>query len=243
LDTFVCPGTSGWKRIINAMGLAERNIATFSKAGLAHGATGLLTTDWGDHGHFNLLACSWHGIALGAALGWNASHPTGMEFDKQFASVMWGLDDIIGVARLRAASAIAETCETWRLLWMPLAEIIDDPTLPTVDEAMGARQSAQDARAEFEKYAVADHSAQQDLRELSTACLFKELFADRVLHARQAGEVGNESVGGKAKWAERLTDAARAYADCWRARNKESGLVDVLRALAAITLEARAGRR
>ena len=58
LETVVCPGTSGWKRILNAMNLAERNIAAFAAAGRKHGATGLLNTDWGDHGHFNSLASS-----------------------------------------------------------------------------------------------------------------------------------------------------------------------------------------
>ena len=224
------------------MGLAERNITAFARAGLAHGATGLLTTDWGDHGHFNLLACSWHAIALGAALGWNATHPTGPEFDKRFASVMWSVDDISGVAGLRRASEIATNCETWPLLWMPLAQIVNDPALPTVGEATATRQSAQEARAMFDQYHVTDGDVRQDLRELWTACLFKELFADRVLHAHQSNATGNEPAGMSVEWAERLTDAAQSYADCWRARNKESGLVEVLRALAAVTLEARLGR-
>ena len=85
LDTIVCPGTTGWKRILNGMNLAERNISTFAAACREHGATGLVNTDWGDHGHFNLLACSWHGIALGAAKSWRADHGTGSEFDSLFA--------------------------------------------------------------------------------------------------------------------------------------------------------------
>ncbi len=133
LDTFVCPGTSGWKRIINAVDLAERNISTFAAAGKAHGARGLLNTDWGDHGHFNMPASSLHGIALGAAAAWSADHPTGDDFDKRFARIVLGVDDATGIRHLRKASRIAETCETWRLLWMPLGDVSSEESLAKPD--------------------------------------------------------------------------------------------------------------
>ncbi|MCH7871378.1 MAG: family 20 glycosylhydrolase [Planctomycetes bacterium] len=185
LDTFVCPGTSGWKRIINAMDAAERNIAAFAAAGRAHGASGLLNTDWGDHGHFNLPACSWHGIALGAALAWDASHPTGERFDRPFARWFFGADDTEGVALLRKGSRLAERCETWRLLWMPLAEIAKDATLPTSEAAEESRHFALEAMAWLARTKPADDQGASDLRELGVACRFQALLADKVGFARQ----------------------------------------------------------
>ena len=244
-DTFVCPGTSGWKRIINAMNLSERNIATFAKVGLRHGATGLLTTDWGDHGHFNLPACSAHGIALGAALGWDADHPVGQAFDERFARVVWKVDDAQGVALLRAASAIAEECETWRLLWMPLGQVGGDATFPGADEVAEVRKCAQDALGWCEGGLSTNAGSQHDLRELSVACHFSELFAEKSVLARLARRAPDGFLRAKrdrGAWADRLIEAGRAYAELWRESCKESGLPDILEALNGAADEIRTGR-
>ena len=236
LDTFVCPGTSGWKRIINAMDLAERNIAAFAAAGRKHGAAGLLNTDWGDHGHFNLLACSWHGLAVGAAFGWNATHPTGDAFDEPFAEAVLRIDDPGVVSALRDASRWAERCETWRLLWMPWCRVCDDPTLPGLEQAEQIKEFAQRASRHCERLASEVKGKSDDLEELAVACRFSELLADKIAVARRLGTTNRNPKTARADrqaWADRLAEAARVYADCWRARNKPSGLADVLGALAA----------
>ncbi len=232
LDTFVCPGTSGWKRIINAMNLAERNIAAFAAAGQKHGASGLLNTDWGDHGHFNLPACSWHGIALGAALGWDAAHPTGEAFDRPIGRWILGLDDPDGIALLRKASGVAENCETWRLLWMSLDEIASDPTLPSLEVVEESNHYADEAQKWLSRVVPSNERSKADLRELATACRFQELFADKVTfaHHHRAANVGPTQKE-RDRWIGELAHAVRAYADCWLARNKPSGLDDVLAAL------------
>ena len=202
-DTFVCPGTSGWKRIINAMGLAERNISTFADAGSRYGAVGLLNTDWGDHGHFNQLACSWHGIALGAACGWDAQHPIGSAFDERFASTVWGLEDASVVDQLRRVSRVADSCETWRLMGTPLGEMLEDATLPTIEAAEELAGDARDCGALLGSMSPCDGpigmspcdgAIAQDFSELAVACLFSELFAERVLLAHSAGTQSAASV-------------------------------------------------
>jgi len=233
LDTMVCPGTSGWKRIINAMGLAERNIAAFAAAGRRHDATGLLNTDWGDHGHFNPLACSWHGIALGAALAWNADHPIGPEFDKCFARTVLGLGDPTIISDLRQASAIADRYETWRLLWQPLQQVGDDPTLPAIDEAEGAAESAGRVQRRLESLVPPAVPDPRDVTELTLACEFTELFARKVRLARSAG-FSPRNLPASADWPARLSRASDAFARCWLARNKPSGLRDLLNALAVV---------
>jgi hypothetical protein len=233
LDTLVCPGTSGWKRIINAMGLAERNVAAFAAAGRKHGATGLLNTDWGDHGHFNTLACSWHGIALGAALAWNTDHPIGLEFDKCFARTVLGLGDPAIISDLRQASAIADRCETWRMFWQSIAQIKDDPMLPTIAEADRAAESARRAADLLKHVAPTGFADPRDGNEFIIACEFTELFARKVRLARSAGFSGRD-LPASGHWPERLPRASDAFAQCWRARNKPSGLRDILNALAVI---------
>ncbi len=234
LPTLVCPGTSGWKRILNAVNLAERNISRFAAAGLEHGASGLINTDWGDHGHFNLLAGSWQGIALGAALAWRSDHPTGEDFDRRFARVVWSLDDHAGMEPLRRMSAVADRCETWRLFWQPLSVVGDDSTLPGISEAEQARSAAADFQRWAKSVSVNDGESRSDLDELRLAAQFTELFADRVAFAR-----GNAPISGRsdlprrriASWKDALTECARSYGDLWLARNKRSGLDDILDAL------------
>lgn len=246
LDTFVCPGTQGWKRIINAVDLAERNIAAFATAGHNHGARGLINADWGDHGHFNSLACSWHGIALGAALAWNADHPTAEAFDERFARVMLGVDDPAGVRLLRKASRVADRCETWRLLWIPLCAVCKDPSLPTRDEAAEAGYSAHEFQCWCERFRGSDSPDPHDLAELSLACRFTELFTEKIAFAHRATSPPTESQfvdEERHAWGEKLMEAARAYAECWRARNKPSGLDDILRALTHASDDVRTVKR
>ncbi len=225
MKTFVCPGTSGWKRILNAMDLAELNIATFAAAGKRHGAAGLLNTDWGDHGHFNALACSWHGIALGTALAWDADHATGSAFDANFARGFCGLSDSEGLRLLRLTSRHAAQCETWRLFWMPLAEVAKDPSLPDLP-----------TRSESTHYA--DLAAQwwrqqnQDSAELALACRFSALCDEKLRFAHALRDSPIEPLAIH-DWAAGVEAAGRQFAELWQARNKPSGLQDILTALAA----------
>lgn len=234
LPTWVCPGTSGWKRTLNAMNLAERNIATFATAGRRHGAAGLLNTDWGDHGHFNPLAASWHGMALGACLGWNADHPLGADFDRRFAHWMWRTDEADGVSLLRTASAIAERCETWRTLWMPCAEVIGEPALPTIEESRAAAEVAHAASCWCEKHRADVRPRDLDLAELELAATFTALSAGKLakLAVRCRDGPGGDVVDQTpAAWAERIAGAAQEYAEVWHRRNKPSGLRDIEAAL------------
>ncbi len=254
LETVVCPGTSGWKRIINAMDLAERNISTFASTGKEQGATGLLNTDWGDHGHFNSLACSWHGIAMGAALAWRADHATGAEFDRLFAAAVIALASPMSggsetipnhrstleeiVTSLRDASQIAGECETWRLFWQPIAKIGNDPMLPSANVAERCKEQSRKAIALLRQTSPADFADPIDREELLVACRFSELFAERIrfTHGAKGGDVEARSLGdgksyNRADWNEGLASVAQDFAGVWRLRNKPSGLHDILTAL------------
>ena len=73
LPFYACPGTSGWASLFPRIHEAAANIAGFAAAGKRNGADGLLTTDWGDGGHYNFMEYSWHGYLYGAEQGWNTA--------------------------------------------------------------------------------------------------------------------------------------------------------------------------
>lgn len=227
LETFVCPGTSGWKRIVNTMDVAERNIASFARAGRQHGASGLLNTDWGDLGHFNQLACSWHAIALGAACGWDADHPTGSEFDERFARTVWGIDDPTPLRLLREMTSACGEAETWRLLHAPPDEVRHDPTFPAVEQLEVIRETARHAYSWFERETSPIPSVEQDFHELAVAAGFVELFAERTALLRGVAGIGAEGI------ARRIDSAFHAYRQLWMNRNKPAGLADIAAAIGA----------
>jgi hypothetical protein len=230
LETVVCPGVTGWKRVLNAMDLAERNIAAFACAGKRHSASGLLNTDWGDHGHFNALACSWHGIALGAALAWSADHTVGTYFDDRFAGWLFPGASSNGpagewVAHLRGASRIAERCETWRLLWQSLQQLRDDPTRPSLAEADAAADYAGRASQILQTLPPG-----LDRDELLTLCLATQLFRDKIRRASSESMDTTEVI-------DRIQDLAERFARCWNAGNKPSGLKDILAVFDRLRIE------
>jgi len=234
LDTIVCPGTSGWKRILNGTDLAERNISAFAAAGKKHGATGLVNTDWGDHGHFNLLACSWHGIALGAAKAWRADHPIGTEYDRLFARHVLGADDASPVHLLREAARSGDECETWRQFWMPIVKLANDKTTPSLEMLDRTECAAEEAIRALESIRQDARAYPHDVDELRVSCEFLRLWAEkmRLLHAVRSSVPDRPNLSNRvSRWSDAVARAKARYRSCWRRRNKSPGLADVDRAL------------
>jgi hypothetical protein len=89
IEFWVCPGTSSWNALFPRVENAERNIAAYAEAGRRHGASGLLNTDWGDHGHYNLQANSWLGYAQGAQHAWSGGTDS-KRLDRAFSRLVFG---------------------------------------------------------------------------------------------------------------------------------------------------------
>jgi hypothetical protein len=70
LPFYVCPGTSSWTSIGGRVDNAVGNIRSAAENGLKHGAIGLLITDWGDLGHWQMLPVSYPGLCMGAGCAW-----------------------------------------------------------------------------------------------------------------------------------------------------------------------------
>ncbi len=78
IEFAVCPGTSSWNCLFPRIDVSNRNIALWGAAGRRHGATGLINTDWGDYGHYNLQGNSWFGYAMGAQESWAGGWADGL---------------------------------------------------------------------------------------------------------------------------------------------------------------------
>lgn len=241
LPTMVCPGTSGWKRTLNALNLAERNIRTFAEVGRRAGAKGLINTDWGDHGHFNLPASSWHGMALGAAFGWRADHPSGPAFDQLWTRHSWAMADPSIAASLRTAARLSDECETWRMLWMDAHTVASDATLPTLDRASEGQQAAEalQSLAYRQMASLSEVSrnacARNDWTELALAADFTALTAEKmmlILRSSSAQSHRGSLMKECASWAEKLQAAGGRYAQLWHRQNKPLRLADIEGAIA-----------
>ncbi|MFO7871400.1 MAG: glycoside hydrolase family 20 zincin-like fold domain-containing protein [Kiritimatiellia bacterium] len=82
LPFYACPGTGSWRSLFPRLPGAEANISGFAGAGRHHGARGLLTTDWGDGGHYNFMEYSWCGYLFAAEQAWNTG--AGNNFIRRF---------------------------------------------------------------------------------------------------------------------------------------------------------------
>lgn len=72
IEFWVAPGTSSWRSIGGRYSNMCANIRNAVKAGLHHGASGVLVTDWGDAGHWQTYPIMFPGLVQTAALSWNA---------------------------------------------------------------------------------------------------------------------------------------------------------------------------
>lgn len=73
LPFYACPGTSSWVSLFPRLPEAKANIHGFAKAAKKNKATGLLTTDWGDGGHYNFMEYSWPGYLFAAEQAWTVA--------------------------------------------------------------------------------------------------------------------------------------------------------------------------
>ncbi len=89
LQFAVCPGTSSWNSLFPRVENSLANIGGWGEAARRHGALGMLNTDWGDFGHYNLLGNSWFAYAAGAQQSWSGASEDAT-FDAGFSALLFG---------------------------------------------------------------------------------------------------------------------------------------------------------
>ncbi len=88
---YVCAGTQAWNTALPRIDAAAANIRKAAVTAARHHAAGMLTTDWGDYGHFNQPVNSIYGMALGAAAGWNPDAAADLKcFENAFEALELG---------------------------------------------------------------------------------------------------------------------------------------------------------
>lgn len=83
-EAWVCPGTSSWNAITSRTWNRRGNLDAAVGEGLAVGATGLLNTEWGDHGHRQQWPLTLLGMADGAQACWSGRPG---EYDSEAAGI------------------------------------------------------------------------------------------------------------------------------------------------------------
>ena len=110
LEFYVCPGTSSWLSIGGRVENMLANVRSAAEAGLAHGASGLLVTDWGDHGHWQPLPVSYPGVAYGAAMAWCAARNADLALSEVLdRQVFRDVHGVVGRAALALGNVYRDT--------------------------------------------------------------------------------------------------------------------------------------
>ncbi len=90
LRFWVCPGTSSWNALFPRIANALDNITGWAVAGRQYGAEGLLLTEWGDFGHYNLLGANWLALAWAAQQAWSGDTER-PSFERAFGHFAFGV--------------------------------------------------------------------------------------------------------------------------------------------------------
>ena len=207
--TVVCPSVRGFGRVFNDVEEARTVLARYARTGKELGARGLLNTDWGDYGHFNMPPCSLHGIALGAHLAWNPDNDSEEIFDDAFSKILFGADDARPAELFSMAGSPPDVFRGW-----PFPAL--KPELPPVHpEFARERLGWLSGLDEFARLPASEWVDETDIAQLSLAGRFIQFNA-------------LVASGAPAKTTRPLLDELeKAYAPLWFAESQPRGLLDL----------------
>lgn len=220
LTFMVCPGTSSWNSLVGRTDNALGNMRSASVAGLRHGATGYLNTDWGDNGHWQPYSISLLPFAAGAGYAWHGEAQDAADLEAQAnlhifhdeAGVMGGLMRDLGLIYQQLAHPIGNASALFRLL--------SQRDISNLKGAIPAGRMEQ-ARADLQKI----------LKRLSASAMRREdsaLILHELATVIQMADFGLERGLGVSpeerapRWRATLED----YRHQWLARNRPGGLAD-----------------
>ena len=177
----VCPGTSSWNapfpRLSNALG----NIQGYVRAGIEHGAMGMLNTDWGDHGHYQQPSGSFYPYVFGAETGWTGAKTSPADFDVKVGPLLFG--DWSGRV-VNAVHGLARMIEHPAFLKPNRSEVayalFDDPLAGKLVETPPAVVAELRAAAEEAAAAFASLDDEQMRTELSFVAYQVAFVADKL---------------------------------------------------------------
>lgn len=89
----VSAGVHNWRRVFPNLSDALANIRQLTVDGIANGAIGSITSNWGDYGAFNLRELNYYPYAVSGAISWNSSATDPIAAEKSFMQTFYGTDD------------------------------------------------------------------------------------------------------------------------------------------------------
>lgn len=239
MEAIVCPSTRGYRVVFNEVEEARGNIAGYARAAKRFGAAGVLTTDWGDMGHFNMLPCSYHGMALGAAMSWNPRSDEHRRFDAAFSQLF--ADDPTGrFARLYKHAGTAGVGE-WPSLLRGLRADAEAPQRATRVKA--ARSTVRSCINLASRLQPSGWLNKTDISQLRLAVQALDLTAAKTLVegavSTTGGHMGQRSAAALRTFADRLDDFRKDYAAAWIETCRPSALRELDNAFRRSVLHAR----
>lgn len=236
---YVCPGTSAWNTIAGRTTNCIENIRNAAKNGMKHGAIGLLNTDWGDNGHWQVYPVNFLGLAVGAAYSWAAERADQVQiidalsrfaFDDPTGSmgrIAYELGDLYKCAGFEPANASA----LFGLMQMPLESIRQHPLLNA--------ESLFDCVKKIDE--IMEGLAEERMAREDAAMIRDEfnLTAMMLKHACWRGlmAVKNPAAPERAAMLDDLRTIIVAYRAIWMKRNRPGGLADSLARLETLLKE------
>ena len=206
----VCPSVRGFGSVFNAVEEARAVLAKYARAGQRRGAFGLLNTDWGDYGHFNMPPCALHGLALGAQLAWNPGNDESQSFDAAFSKIMFASGDSLPAQLFSLAGSAHPSLAAWPF---PPLKNVPPPDDPAAAPAL-AENAPRWADA-FSRLSATEWVDETEIAELSLACRFLQFNA-----LLAAGAPASQTLP--------LLDALeKAYAPLWFAESQPRGLLEI----------------
>ena len=247
LKQYVCPSIAGWNRLINVFDLSFVNITKMVSFGKKYGAEGILNTDWGDHGHVNLLGSSTPGMIFGASLSWNPEEELSIEeADKAISVIEYGDTEENLMAVLRELSRHQPFHWSYLTFWRerklqaperinPWLEKIEAIEEEEVLKAYEEGHKASKALKKKVRNIYADRRL--DMEEFISAADGISLMAAAYLPIKKH-TFNHESID----YIVRPKELAEAfdlwldgYGKLWRSRNKESELIRIREAVYNLT--------
>jgi hexosaminidase len=232
----VCPGTSSWLSLAGRTRNALGNIGAAKEAAVAHGAAGMLVTDWGDLGHWQPLPIAYPGLAYGAACMWGRPVDRvdlGVALD---AHVLEDTAAVLGRLLLDLGDVHLETGVTPKNATV-LALLLLFPERPLGEGRLAGLTAEGLERAAARADEVLDPLRRARPERDDAALLIDEiaLAGDLLRHACRfglarlaspQGEAAGIPARSRAALSDDLERVLEDYRRIWRARNREGGLAD-----------------
>ena len=226
---YVCPGTASWNSFIGRSDVARANLDLAAAQGLAHGAVGLLVTDWGDNGHHQPPAVSWPGYAFGAAVAW--AYEANRALDLAAALDRHVFRDRAGVMG-KAVLDLGATHRpldwggrnaTWPSVVMRGFGELDRPA-----EKLEAARAAIDGAVDAMRAAdMQREDGGQTVAELANAADFAQHACRLGIEANRAGgAIARMPADVRAQLAADLRGTIETFRGLWLQRSREGGLAD-----------------